>query len=89
MLVNLLINLVLLIIGAVLSLPIFPKIDKFPTINGYDIDSALVTGLGQLHQIMGTFWIIKDVFYAFLFLLGYYGLKMVVKLFFGHRSPLH
>lgn len=85
MITNLLINLVVLILGAIFSW--LPQVTKLPTINGYDIDTALVTGVGQLHTFMITFWPLQYMFYGFLFIMGYYALKMAVTFFLGHRAP--
>lgn len=85
MITNLLINLVVLILGAIFSW--LPQVTTLPTINGYDIDGALVTGVGQLNVFMTTFWPIKYMFYGFLFLMGYYAIKIVVVFFLGHRAP--
>jgi hypothetical protein len=85
MITNLLINLVVLILGAIFSW--LPQVTVLPKINGYDIDGALVTGIGQLNVFMMTFWPIKYMFYGFIFLMGYYAIKMAVTFFLGHRAP--
>ncbi len=85
MISNLLINFVLMILGAVFSW--LPIVTRLPTIVGFDIDSALVTGVGQLNVFLTTFWPIKYMFLGFLFILGYYAVKMIVVFFLGHRAP--
>ena len=85
MIVNLLINLVVLIIGSIFSW--LPQVTTLPTIGGFDIDSAMVTGVSQLKQFMVPFWPISYMFAGFLFLMGYYSLKIGINFFFGHRTP--
>jgi hypothetical protein len=82
---NLFINLVVLILGAVFSW--LPEVKTLPTIGGFDIDGALVTGMGQVHTFFSTFWVLQYMFYGFLALMGYYALKMAVTFFLGHRAP--
>jgi len=82
---NLFINLVVLILGAIFSW--LPVVTTLPTIYGFDIDGALVTGVGQLHTFTQTFWPIQYMFGAFLFLMTYYIVKMAVGFFLGHRAP--
>jgi hypothetical protein len=85
MITNLLINLLVLILGAIFSW--LPVVTTLPTIAGFDIDGALSTGIGQLHTFTQTFWPIQYMFNGFLFLLLYYMLKMAVTFFLGHRAP--
>lgn len=85
MIINLLINLVVLILGSVFSM--LPQVTTLPTIGGYDIDSALVTGVAQLHVFYTSFWPIQDMFLGFVALMAYYGIKMLAKLLLGHRAP--
>lgn len=85
MISNLLINFLVLLLTAIFS--VFPKIDTFPTINGYDIDAALVTGVGQFHLVAQNYWFLTYMFGGFLFLSAYYLLKILTRFFFGSRSP--
>ncbi len=85
MIIILLINLVVLILGSIFSL--FDQVTTLPTLFGFDIDAALVTGVGSLHSLFTTFWVLGDIFNGFLALMSYYGLKMIIRFFFGHRSP--
>ncbi len=64
-----------------------PKVTTLPTINGFDIDTTLLNGVGDLNVIFGTFWYLKDVFYGGLILLAYYGIKMLLKAVLGSRTP--
>jgi hypothetical protein len=64
-----------------------PDVKTFPTIGGFDIDGALVTGLGYVRTFTQTFWLFDYVLVAFLSLMGYYIVKMVVRLVLGSRAP--
>ncbi len=87
MIFNLLINLFVLIIGAIFNR--LPQVTTLPTIGGYDIDAALVTGMGDLHTFMVAFWPLQDMFYGFLAIMAYFGIKMLARVFLGHRAPGH
>ena len=84
MIITLLINLIVIILGTIFSW--LPVVTTLPNIAGYDIDSALVSGVGQLYNFMNTFWPIKIMFQGFLFLLLYYISKFILRFFIGHRS---
>lgn len=64
-----------------------PDVETLPTIGGYDIDGALVLGMGQFNSFIETFWAIGIMFQGFLFIAGYFAIKMVLQLFLGHRTP--
>lgn len=64
-----------------------PTITTLPTIGGYDIDSALVSGMGELNAYAAAVWPLQDVFVAVLVLFSYYGLKMILKLVLGSHAP--
>jgi hypothetical protein len=85
MLVMLLLNVIVLFLGAFFSF--FPTVDTLPLIVGYDIDGALVSGVGQLHSFFATFWYLGVLFQGFLALMVYYAGKMIVRVFFGSRAP--
>lgn len=85
MIIAFLFNLIVLIIGAVFS--ILPQITTLPTIGGFDIDSALVSGMGELNAFMATFWFLKDLFIGFLVLMAYFSLKLIIRFLVGHRAP--
>jgi len=85
MITILLINFFVLIIGSIFSL--LPAIETLPTINGYDIDGALVTASAMLHKLMQDVWILDDFFKAFLVLMAYFAIKMIAKFFLGNRTP--
>ncbi len=85
MLVNLVLNVFVLILGAIFSW--LPQVTTLPFIVDFDIDTALVNGVGQLHTFLSAFWPLGIMFQGFLFLLGYYAIKMVLKFFLGSRAP--
>lgn len=86
MLINLLLNFMVMTVGAIFSW--LPTVETLPTIGGYDVDAALVTGMGQVMTFFNTFWPLKIMFQGFLFLLGYYAIKIGIRFFFGARSPI-
>jgi hypothetical protein len=85
MIINLLLNVVVLILGAVFSW--LPQVQTLPYIVDFDIDTALVQGVGQLKTFLNAFWPIEIMFQGFLFLMGYFAIKMVLKFFLGGRAP--
>lgn len=85
MILQLLLDFVVKLINSIFG--IFPLITKLPTVIGVDIDSALVTGVGQLRSFTSVFWPIGYMIDGALVIFGYYGLKMLLKLFLGHRTP--
>jgi hypothetical protein len=64
-----------------------PKVDALPHILGVDIDAQLSSGVGMLYAFSSAVWPIADVFEGLLVLLGYYGIKMIMRFFLGHRAP--
>lgn len=87
MIISLLINVIITILGAIFVW--LPRVDKLPNIGSFDIDAAMVSGLTYFNRILDVFWPIKTVMTAFLILMGYYGLKMLVRFFLGSRAPAH
>lgn len=85
MIILFVLDLVKLVIGFVTSL--IPQATKLPAIGGYDIDGALVAGIGQLHQFSAAFWPLTYLFQAFLVLMGYYIIKLTIRLLLGSRTP--
>jgi hypothetical protein len=85
MIINLLLNLIILILGAIFSW--LPQVITLPVINGYDIDTALSTGISQMYQFMDSFWPLLIMFQGFLVLAGYFLIKMIVRFWIGHRAP--
>lgn len=64
-----------------------PKITTLPTILGVDIDGQLSSGMASFYGFANVFWPIKDVFLGALVLFAYYGIKMILRFFLGHRAP--
>lgn len=85
MIITLLLNLVVLILGVIFSW--LPVVTSLPEIMGYDIDGALVTGVGYMQTFFYTFWPFQIIFQGFLILMVYYTIKIVLKFFLGHRAP--
>lgn len=85
MITALILNIVILIVGSIFSL--FPTIDTLPTIAGFDIDTALVQGVGFLKRFFQTFWIFQSILNGFLTLTGYYVVKLIAQFFLGSRAP--
>ena len=85
MIINLLLNVVVLVFGAILSL--LPTIQKLPSIMGYDIDASLVAGMGYINSVVVPFWVIGYIVNGALVILGYHLIKFIVIFFFGHRTP--
>jgi hypothetical protein len=85
MLVTLLLNLIVAIIGAVFSN--FPVVTTLPTIVGYDIDSALVNGVGYVYTYIDAFWYLKLILEGFFVLTTYYALKISLRFILGSRTP--
>ena len=83
-----LIHILLVIFTVALSLIFawFPIITTLPTIGGFDIDSALVNGMGQFNTFVNAFWFLEVIFQGFLFLMGYYTLKLLLRFLLGNRS---
>ncbi len=65
----------------------FPAVLTLPKIGSYDIDGALVSGIGQFHTVSNALWPLQIMFEGFLFLMAYYALKILANLIFGHRAP--
>ncbi len=85
MIVILILNFISIALGFIFGW--LPVVDKLPTIGGFDIDAALVTGMGQFNNFIQTFWPIQILMQGFLVLMGYYAIKMLVRFFFGSRAP--
>ena len=84
MIIMLLLNVLVVVLGVAFSW--LPVVSSLPEIAGYDIDTALQTGVGQLYSMFDSFWFLGILFQGFLFLMAYYIVKMVVRFFFGHRA---
>lgn len=80
-----LISIVIVIIGGILSW--LPDVTTIPNIAGYNIDAALVSGLGYFYSYATAVWPLLYVLQGLFVLIGYYSIKMLLKFFLGHRSP--
>ena len=87
MIITLLINVIVGAIGVILS--IFPDVTTLPKIFGYDIDTALLDGVGKVNTVSSSVWALQYLFYGFLAILAYYGLKMLWKMLMGSRHGTH
>jgi hypothetical protein len=87
MIIILILNVIVLIVGVIFSW--LPLVDTLPTIFGYDIDNALVVGMGYTNVFFETFWPLAILFQGFLILMFYYMIKMTLRPFLGHRAPPH
>lgn len=83
MIINLLLNVVVLFLGALFSW--LPEITVLPQIGGFDIDAYLILGMGYIATIGEAFWFLPIIFTGFLFIMGYFVIKMVIRLFLGNR----
>lgn len=81
----LVINIIVLILGVIFGW--LPSVTSLPAIGGYDIDTALVNGMGYTRTFFETFWPLSIVFDGFLVLMLYFVIKIVIRFFLGHRSP--
>jgi len=64
-----------------------PKVDALPNIIGVEIDTQLSQGMAMFYTFTAAVWPIRDVFLGMLVLLTYYGIKMILRFFLGHRAP--
>lgn len=85
MITTLILNIIIMFVGALFFW--LPEITALPTIVGYDIDTALVNGVGNLNVWLNAFWPLKYMIGGFLALMFYYGIKMVLIFLLGHRAP--
>lgn len=85
MIINLLLNFITIVLAGIFMW--LPEVDTLPNIAGYDIDAGLQTAVGYLQSFTATFWPIEILFQGFLFLMGYYLVKILLRFFLGSRSP--
>lgn len=64
-----------------------PSVDKLPNIAGYDIDTVLATNVGIFWRFAQVFWPLQILIQGFVFLMGYYLIKLVFKVILGSRLP--
>jgi hypothetical protein len=87
MIINFLLSIIVNILTVIFGW--LPSIQTLPKIMGFDIDSALVTGMGQLNTVISSVWVLGYLMGGFLVIMGYYGLKMTLRFFLGSRAPAH
>lgn len=85
MIITLILNAIVILLLAIFSG--LDDITVLPTILGFNIDSALVSGMGYINTFMVAFWPLRLMFDGFLILMGYYAIKMVLTFILGHRAP--
>ena len=64
-----------------------PDVYSLPTIFGLDIDSALVDGMETTRRFFQLVWPLTYLFGGFIIIAGYFGVKQIVKLIIGSRTP--
>ena len=85
MLIMLLWNVVILAIGSIFAW--LPIVVTLPNIVGYNIDGALITGMGYVNQVITNIWPLYYVVQGMLYLMLYYTIKMGLRFLLGHRAP--
>lgn len=85
MIISLLLNVLIAIVGIILSW--LPTVTTIPPIFGFDIDSTLVTAMGYFNGVTSLFWPLAIILQGFLVLMGYYLLKITLIFFLGSRAP--
>ena len=86
---NMLITAILNLLSAIFKAMFFflPAVNTLPTIAGYDIDTALVTGVGQAYQFATYIWPIYDVLIGAMFIWTFHIGMLFLRLLLGHRAP--
>jgi len=85
MLIMLLLNVVVIALGGIFVW--LPEVLVLPNIVGYNIDGALITGMGYVNRVFEVLWPLAIMWAGFLYLMAYYIIKMGVKFLLGHRAP--
>lgn len=83
MIITLLINLIVLLVGVLFSW--LPQISELP----FGIDSVLVSMVSYYHGATATLPYLGTLFTAFLYVLLFEGVMLILKLFLGSRTPSH
>lgn len=76
-------SLVLGLLTAITSIPIFFKVSSIPI-----VDSYLVTGFGYWNAFLSELPFLQVVWQCFILYIGFKMSLMIVKFFFGHRITL-
>ncbi len=64
-----------------------PQVTHLPVILGVDTDASLIQAVGFFDTLIASVWVIRDIYIAFLFFLGYLAIKLVLRTVLGHRAP--
>jgi len=82
-------QLLIIVLMSILSIlfALLPTVTVLPSIAGFDIDTAIGNGVAVLYRLFELFWPLEILLQGLLFLLGYFALKLLVKVFFGSRLP--
>ena len=73
-------------LGVVFS--VFGTVTTLPNVLGFDIDSALITGIQYFNQIATVFWPLKLELLGVLSIFAYIGIKKIIIITMGSRSPV-
>ncbi len=87
MIIGLILNVFIATLAIVFNVVGLPTITTLPTINGYDIDAALVGGMSAFWTYANAVWPVRDMFLGFMALAFYFAVKMLLQFFLGHRAP--
>ncbi len=86
MIVNAIFHTYVALVNLILS-PL-PEVKKLPSIGGYDIDTALTSGMALFYRFIEVVWPIQIVFIGFLILLSYYTItRILLRSLLGKRAP--
>lgn len=85
MLVFVIADAISIFLGIVLSF--LPVVHTLPVVFGYDIDSALVLGFGEMRDVVSYVWPLQIMLQGALALFAYYAIKIGVRIFLGSRTP--
>lgn len=81
------IQFVITLFGIILTELHIPVITALPTIVGVNLDTTMQQAVSYFHELTITMWYLGDVWTGALLLMGYYALKMALRLLLGARAP--
>lgn len=61
----------------------FPQVEVLPTIAGVNLDTIIIGGISSIIRLADVFWYITIVIQGFLFISGYYAVKMTFRFLAG------
>ena len=85
MIITWILTFIITVLSAIFS--IMPTVTTIPPIGGYDIDTALVTGVAQAYTLFNSVWPITDVLLGAAFMWAYFTIKVLLRIILGHRAP--